>query len=85
MDIRIGKKHAIVSIPMNIVLREKKVRGKDSKQPGEEYWIDIGYFGKVEDALNALLDEKIRNSDAKSLADVIKVINDTKELIRERV
>ncbi len=83
MNIRIGKKHIITSTSMNIVLKEKRTKGVDSKQPGEEYWVDIGYYGKVEHAVNALLDRKVRVSDARTLADVVKVVENTRKLIKD--
>ena len=85
MDIRIGDKYAIQSDSYNIILREKRIKGEDSKNPGEEYWIDIGYYAKLDQAVEALIDLRLKQSDVNSLLEAIAVMRETREWIRKNL
>lgn len=85
MDIRIGDKYAIQSDSYNIVLREKRIKGEDSKNPGKEYWIDIGYYAKLDQAVEALIDLRVKQSDVNSLLEAIAVMRETREWIRKNL
>jgi len=65
MEIRIGK-FIITSDDRQYVLSEEKV-SKSGKTAGQTYTNDIGYYCKLVDVLNALLELKLRRSDTTTL------------------
>lgn len=66
LEIQIGEKYLITSDEYNLVLKEKKVSEK-----GKEYMVNLGYFGKLEHLVSALLLRDIRESEAKSIQELI--------------
>lgn len=64
----IGKKYKIESDSLNITLFKRGVSKKDKK----ESWRVIGYFSSVKNALKALADLKIKESELKDLKSIIK-------------
>ena len=69
MDIRIGD-FRITSDDRNIILREVKKTVAGDKI-GTEYDEIIGYYGKLEDVFNALLDLKVRRSPCRTLKQLL--------------
>jgi len=79
---KIGSRYKIESDPMNVILFEKITRKK--KDTGVSYtaWQTIGYYATVENALNGLVDQKVRDTELKDLKLVIKEISDLREMVR---
>ncbi|MBS4029943.1 MAG: DUF5405 family protein [Clostridiales bacterium] len=71
----------ITSDPMNITLSETKTT-TDGKNPGTEYMVPIGYYGSVEQALDALVRQKIRASSATSVHELLEEVRGIREMIR---
>jgi hypothetical protein len=67
MEIKIGK-FIITSDDRQYVLSEEKI-SKSGKSEGNTYTDDIGYYCKLVDVLNALLELKLRRSDATTLGE----------------
>jgi hypothetical protein len=41
----------------NFILQRRAVRGPESKNPGEEYWVPVGYFPSLAGCLSRALDD----------------------------
>lgn len=76
MQINLTPDYRIISDgAYNFVLQNKAVRGKNSKCPGEIYWLPVGYFPTLEACLNRALDDyQIRSETVglKALRDELK-------------
>jgi len=81
MKIPIGN-YLITSDEMNIVLNKRKIRGKESKNPGEEYYSSIGYFSTMESCLEALIEHKISAVDAATISELLSEIKNISKFIR---
>ena len=64
MEIQINDKYKLTTDELNVILCKKvDHKKKDSKGPG---WKPVGYYQKMEHALDRLVDEKIYESGAVS-------------------
>lgn len=81
MEIKIGK-YTITSDPLCIILNETKTI-KNGKRKGEKYLSPIGYYIGVEGCLDALLELKIRESQATSIKELLDEVKETGKFIRE--
>jgi hypothetical protein len=54
----------------NWTLYEHRRKGEEAKNPDEPYEVAVGYFSRLPHALDALLDRKLRESDARSLKEL---------------
>jgi len=81
MKIPIGN-YLITSDEMNIVLNERKIRGKKSENAGEEYYSPIGYFSTMESCLESLFERKIRAVDAATISELLFEIKNISKFIR---
>lgn len=78
MKLPIDNNYRIVSgsACRNYILQERKVRGENSKNPGEEYWIDQKFTGTLDQAIKNYRNEVIINSEADGLEDIIELLED---------
>jgi len=67
----IGKKHRLISDPLNFIL-QKKVITKNGDNAGKERWVNIGYFAEPKNALKTLADNKLRESDITNFKAIVK-------------
>jgi len=58
----------------------RKVKRKDT---GRTSFVVDGYYSKLEDAMESLLEKKLKEGEAKSLKALTKLIKDTKEEIKD--
>lgn len=70
MDIRLTEDLKLTSDANNIILNERKIAGKEAKTPGEESWTAIKFYPTIEVAVGLLLEQGIKDSDAKTLEDL---------------
>lgn len=79
--IKLNDNYKIDFDPLNIVLYSVKKSGKDSKNPGEEYYKAVGYFGDFESLLNKLinLQVKLDGDNFEDLKQIVKKIEEFKE------
>lgn len=70
---------------MNVVLNQRYEKKKEGIETGEFEHKPIGYYSSLEQACNALMDREIKLSDAENLSELVKVIYDTKALIKEYI
>lgn len=77
----IGTEWKIEADSLNVVLYRKTKRvKKDAKEP-YEVWKTVGYFASVANALHALVELKIKESELKDLNTVVAKINEVHTLI----
>ncbi len=76
--IELNKKWAIGADNMNIILYKKRNRKKDGTEPG---WGVVGFYSSLHNAMKALADKEIMDSDLKSLMAVEAKLNDLYKLI----
>lgn len=84
MEIYVGEKYKLTSDPMNVIINEKYVRkNRDGEVVGEEYKV-VGYYANVTKALVALLHKDLRESEVKSVEELLAAIEDAVERILNR-
>ncbi|MPW26244.1 hypothetical protein GC105_10635 [Alkalibaculum sp. M08DMB] len=85
MELVLSDKYQISTDQFNYILQEKSVV-KDGNNAGQEYTKNIGYYGKLEQALKVVLDLKIKDVDKaniKQLHDHLALINDVmKDMVK---
>jgi len=64
MEIQINDKYKLTTDELNVIL-QKKVEHKKKVSKGKE-WKNVGYYQKMEHALDRLVDEKVYESGAVS-------------------
>lgn len=83
MKIDINERYLIVSDENQFILQEKKtVEKADSKNIGQEYITNIGYFGKLESALNTWIDREIKLSDAEGIPAIMKLLKELRKQVK---
>lgn len=85
MNIKIGNSYLVTSDSMNVVLNQIYEKKKEGEPSGEFDYKPIGYYSSLSQACNALLERKIRISDAENLSELVKEIHDTKVLITSSI
>lgn len=71
MEIQLNEKFRITTDNYNYILQEQKlVQPKDDSKEQYYKWDDVGYYGKLEHALNAALEKVTRDSDVVTLEDL---------------
>lgn len=80
MNIRLNEDYQLTSDRLQYILQERKVSTK-GKNIGKEYWENIGYYSKLQNAIDDYVDMRVRASDAKSIAEIITHIKELKKEI----
>lgn len=80
MNIRLNEDYQLTSDRLQYILQERKVPEK-GKNIGKEYWDNIGYYSKLQNAIDDYIDMRVRASDAKSIAEIITHIKELKKEI----
>ena len=73
MEIQLDTNYRIVSDANNIMLEGKRI-GKSGKSEGKEIWETLGYYSNVNNCLKGYLNERIKTSNAKSVNELIELI-----------
>lgn len=58
--IKVDEEYYIGFQPRNIVLYKVKIAGEKSKNPGEKFLKEIGFFDKIDHIIDSLLNDKIK-------------------------
>ncbi len=82
MEIKINEEYTITSDEHNIMLVRTKIRGEDSKKPGEQYTYTLGYYASLQQALKALQRYSILGSGATSFEELLAEIEGINSVIR---
>lgn len=67
MNIQINKDWRITSDPQNFILEQRRVKGKESKKAGEEFYTSEGFYTTFDAALSGLVRRKLLDSPCESL------------------
>jgi hypothetical protein len=67
--------YTIAADASNWTLYGHRKKGEDAKNPGEPVEYVLGYFSRLPHALDALLDQRLRDSDARSLKELVTTID----------
>lgn len=78
MNIDLGK-YVITSDNLQYILNERQERGDRSKKQGEEYLKPIGYYTELAHLIPALIELRLRKSEAESLKELARDMADLKE------
>lgn len=73
MNIPIGD-FVITSDPNCFILNERKVKGEDSKNPGEEYIKPFAFYTDFSHILKGVLKHTLLRSDCRTLVDVMDTL-----------
>lgn len=73
MEIQLTDDYRITSEPRNIVLERRVTPQANSKQT-EPYWTQVGYYGRLEDALQAVLDREIEGAPVRDIESLRRFI-----------
>lgn len=79
MNILVTKDYRLVSDEYCIIVEHRRV----NKKNGQEYWTPETYHRTVEQAMEWLLQKKIRESEATSLKELKNEISEIKQLLAE--
>ena len=63
MRIQINEDWRITSDPQNFILEMRRVKGEESKTPGQEYYTAEGFYTNIDNALQGLVRRKVLESD----------------------
>lgn len=84
MEIYVGEKYKLTSDPMNVIINEKyEKKNKKNEVVGYDYKV-VGYYANVTKALIALLHKDLRESESKSVEDLLAAIDTAVEKIMNR-
>lgn len=83
MKLRLSDNYQIETDTLNYILQKISIRQK-GKNKGKEIVSNIGYYGKIEHLLNALLEHKIKGLDAKDIHSLQAQIAGLKDFIKEQ-
>lgn len=64
----IGKDYKVESDSFNVTLYQRRISKKNQK----EYWLAVGYFATVKNALKELADRELRETELKDFKAVVK-------------
>ena len=82
MKILIDNKYRIASDSMQYILQEKKTVREGEKE-GEEYWVNVGYYGKIYNALQSYKELQIKNSNVTTIDELMKLIKNLDNKIEQ--
>ncbi|AMO25832.1 hypothetical protein Blue_009 [Bacillus phage Deep Blue] len=78
MEIFIGEEYKLTSDTYNVIISKKyQKKTKEGEEPKFDYK-EIGFYANVEQACVALLGKKLRDSEVKSITELMILIKDTK-------
>jgi len=79
MYLKLDERFVITTDQNNFVLSELKVKGKESKNDGEEYLVAIAYYGTLQFALRGYVKNSVR-LDSDSIKDVKLLMNKLEDI-----
>ncbi|ANY29229.1 hypothetical protein [Bacillus phage PK16] len=78
MEIFIGEEYKLTSDTNNVIINQKYKKKTKEGEPVQYDYKEIGYYPNVEKACVGLLDKKLRDSEVKSIKELMLLINETK-------
>lgn len=80
---QINDKWMVESDPLNIILKHKVISKPKDGKPSKEYWVAEGYYRTLHDALEALIDKKIRKTELKDMQTICNMVDELKVLLKQ--
>jgi hypothetical protein len=88
VNIQIGEDYRIVNDSHNLILLRKRVSDPNhhfSKGIPKVSWEVEGYFSKFEHIVDRIVEKEIRTSNVKTLEELTKKVEETKELLVTKI
>lgn len=82
INIPIGEDYKVTTDSNNFILHKKRI-GESGKSKGKLLWEVIGYYGKLESALQGYKNLRIKESEATSIQILLRDIEKIDEVIKE--
>jgi hypothetical protein len=80
MNIRLSEDYQLTSDKYQYILQERKIPEK-GKEKGKERWDNVGYYSRLNTALESYIDMRVKGSDKQSVADLLRHLKEiTKEV-----
>jgi hypothetical protein len=78
MEIRLDDKYVITTDENNFTLCQIKIKGTDSENAGDEYFVSVGYYGNLKSALSGYLKYSLKKDSetVKSIDDLFKRLDE---------
>ena len=78
MEIRLDYKYVITTDENNFTLCQIKIKGTDSENAGDEYFVSVGYYGNLNSALSGYLKYSLKKDSetVKSIDDLFKRLDE---------
>ena len=78
MEIRLDDKYVITADENNFTLCQIKIKGTDSENAGDEYFVSVGYYGNLNSALSGYLKYSLKKDSetVKSIDDLFKRLDE---------
>ena len=78
MEIRLDDKYVITTDENNFTLCQIKIKGIDSENAGDEYFVSVGYYGNLKSALSGYLKYSLKKDSetVKSIDDLFKRLDE---------
>ena len=83
--IRVNKDYAIDFDSKNVTLYKISKKGKESKNPGQEIFSALGYYGKFEHLIGRLLQDKLAECEIETLQEILDKIEEFKQDILKSI
>ena len=84
MEIKLHADYRLTSDRYQYILQERKVPQK-GENIGKEYWDNIGYYSKLQNALDDYVDMRVKLSDVKSITEIISHLKELKKEVKALV
>lgn len=81
LEIRLHDDYRITTDKYQYVLQERRIV-KEGKAAGEEAWDIIGYYSKLEHALERFVDIRVKSSDLTSIKELIDLQRKLRKEVR---
>lgn len=72
MIITLSDQYKLTSDERNIILEQKRISGKDSKNPGEVTWNSIAFYSNIGQAVEGILRRHIQTTEVEGIQSIIQ-------------
>lgn len=83
--IKVNKDYAIDFDSKNVTLYKIGKKGKESKNPGQETFSALGYFGKFEHLIDRMLQDKLAEEKKETLQEILDKIEEFKQDVLQSI
>jgi hypothetical protein len=83
MNLQIIEKWRITTDSHNFILEQKRIKGDKSKNAGEEYYSQVGFYVNLSGAFDGLLRHELLESDIQTVKELSELLQALRASIRE--